>query len=1160
MNRASWTRTFRHPYRDNDKTQRTHGCLKDTRVTVPEYATFAVPFAWMLRSSQAELDRSLPNRLTPDEKAPFPTPWVFGAKRQEEISELMFSRLTDERSLAFFYTKEGQPVDENLSRLVVGVGRILRVGKLLRYESTGRHTYALWDRIIRHSIRPDGHDGFLLPYHDYLEPTGDTEEDARRRALLADIAVTVDPGHMEEFSFAAELASSGTALSILTRCLKAVRLIRQHGIAKGPWERREEWLNEQIAAVWKDRGAFPGTGSVLEALGMRLGTSLFLELLSGGMVASDDDPWPVVDAVLRGEMAPPQRAYEPDLEAIRATWEGLAEDRRALLLLLSRFDLTPGQARRWFNPAERAKATHQQIPDQAILENPYRIAEADLGDTRDVPVTIGIVDRGLMPESTIAAKHPVPEPSAVGSGLDKRRVRAAFVAVLRQAASQGDSLLSIDEVLERLPKQDLSQPCQVGLDWIAANASFLSGVVETINIIVHSGAEEKHLTALQLSECKRQEDRLRSVLRARAAVPLPSVDADWKALLKTAISAAGGTVDPSDQRHTAALAEQAMALDMVTRRKLSVLTGKAGTGKTSVLGALLLCQPILREGVLLLAPTGKARVRLGRAAKAEAMTIAQFLNRLNRYDGVRQKPLLTGRDRYRKERTVVIDEASMLTMDTLLAIFEALDMGHVKRVILVGDPNQLPPIGVGRPFADLIASLEACAESEDPEMRSTADAMARLTVEVRAVAGEPSDTLRLASWFTRGSQRPDADRILSAVEMGGSFNDLELVYWTTPEDLQARLLEQFAKHLRITGPSDVVGFNRALGFSERGWMPFDAPEGVEGFQILSPVRMHPYGVHEINRWVQRSFRAREIARARDHQGTSLGDEEIVVSDKVIQLENQTRTAYDGREQREEYIANGEIGTVCPGKGGWLNVLFSGRPWMRFGYRSRDFRQGTGPLELAYALTVHKAQGSEFRRVFVIVPKSCRLLSRELLYTGLTRSRDLLVLFIEGDDGCGIYDLTRPERSETARRNTNLFTGVVREHIDLTPYAEHLIHRTEKGHMVRSKSELVIANLLYGTEELRNYEYERVLEGVVVPGRLRPDFTFFSPAGEPILWEHLGMMARDDYRRSWEWKEDWYLQNGFREGENLFTTQDDERGGLDSTELRKVADTVRQLVW
>jgi ATP-dependent exoDNAse (exonuclease V) alpha subunit len=81
------------------------------------------------------------------------------------------------------------------------------------------------------------------------------------------------------------------------------------------------------------------------------------------------------------------------------------------------------------------------------------------------------------------------------------------------------------------------------------------------------------------------------------------------------------------------------------------------------------------------------------------MTVAQFLYQLDRYDGLRQRVRFEGEEKYKKkEKTVVIDECSMLTMDDLLATLLALDLAHVKRVILVGDPNQLPPIGVGRPL------------------------------------------------------------------------------------------------------------------------------------------------------------------------------------------------------------------------------------------------------------------------------------------------------------------------------------------------------------------------------------------------------------------------------------------------------------------------------
>jgi len=111
-----------------------------------------------------------------------------------------------------------------------------------------------------------------------------------------------------------------------------------------------------------------------------------------------------------------------------------------------------------------------------------------------------------------------------------------------------------------------------------------------------------------------------------------------------------------------------------------------------------------------------------------------------------------------------------------------------------------------------------------------------------------------------------------------------------------------------------------------------------------------------------------------------------------------------------------------------------------------------------------------------------------------------VLLIEGDDATVLFDLTRPERSETARRNTNIFQGVIRVADDTVPFAEHLIHRTEKGHLVRSKSELVIANMLFQLGI--PYEYERVCEGTTAPGRLRPDFSFVTADGDLIIWEHL----------------------------------------------------------
>jgi len=1152
MNSREWIREFNHPYQSIKKTQATHGQLKATTAKVEPYSTFAVPFLWMLREQQEKIDGSLAQHLPMDEEPPFSSPWVFSKARQEALCELFFGRLKPAKSLVFFYTKSGHPLGESISRLVVGIGTIESISGIQRYESSTASTYPMWDRKFQHSIRPDGDKGFLLPYHDYLEPTGDAEEDAARREQLSEIAVIPELSQTAAFSFAGELGSADVALSTLVKCLEAVRKIREHGIAKGPWERREEWINEKIAETWKDRGAFPGAGAALEALGMRLGTSLALELSSRAIVKPADDPWPALDKLLRGA-APPQVAYAADLKAVGPIWASLSDERRSLLKLLSRFDLSPAQAARWFNPARRKKATRADVSDRAILENPYRMVETDLGDPDDHAVSLGVVDRGLMPDSTVAAAHPVPEPSTIGSVLDQRRVRSAFVTVLRQASENGDALLSESEACTLLSKLDLPHPCVVPADWLVASAPFLEQEIKRVEI-VKDAEEASSIACLQLSDLFLREQKLTSILGKRCVATLPSFGEKWQDLLVESVKEGGHKIDLGDARHAAALKEQADALERITTRKLATLVGRAGTGKTTVLGALLKSSQLQQGGVLFLAPTGKARVRLSQKANAEAMTIAQFLYGLGRYDGWRQRPLFVGKDQYRKEKTVVIDECSMLTVDDLYAVLMALDLAHVQRLILVGDPNQLPPIGVGRPFADLVAHLDTCKDQQ-------AEALARLTIELRTKAGAPSDSLKLASWYTREAQPIDADRVLSDLELGQSFNDLTIRFWETPDDLRRALEEEFVVQFKLTDASDVVGFNqRALGLTPEGWVPFEDHDGAERFQILSPVRMHSHGVHDLNRWVQRKYRAEQLESSKQPWGkVSLGDEEIVWGDKVILVRNGKRDGWDGKKKQkvEDYLANGEIGVAGPAKARCLNVALTQRPDVRYGFFPSQFGGDGGPLELAYALTVHKAQGSEFGVVFVVLPKHTRLLSRELLYTALTRAQQHLVLLIEGKDASGLYDLTRPERSETARRNTNMFAVAVREHADDVPYAVSLVHRAPNGVMVRSKSELVIANHLFDVG--LQYFYERPLEGTKSPGRLRPDFSFVTDGGDVIVWEHLGMLNREDYLRGWEWKQAWYENNGYRLGENLFTTRDDDQGGLDSGPIHETAERIRKLL-
>ena len=209
---------------------------------------------------------------------------------------------------------------------------------------------------------------------------------------------------------------------------------------------------------------------------------------------------------------------------------------------------------------------------------------------------------------------------------------------------------------------------------------------------------------------------------------------------------------------------------------------------------------------------------------------------------------------------------------------------------------------------------------------------------------------------------------------------------------------------------------------------------VEAWQILSPVRAGETGVDGLNRWLQKSFRRQSRTWAEPEKYWQrktckpLGPQGILTATRSSTSLNAWR--YDVYPKSEKpYLANGEIGLVV----GQFKAAIGSRKACRGKWRSssrpssgsstdseRDFGdEGDAPLELAYALTIHKAQGSEFGITFIVVPNPCRLLSRELLYTALTRQREQVVILHQGDVRA-LLKLSSAEHSETVRRLTNLF--------------------------------------------------------------------------------------------------------------------------------------------
>jgi hypothetical protein len=445
----------------------------------------------------------------------------------------------------------------------------------------------------------------------------------------------------------------------------------------------------------------------------------------------------------------------------------------------------------------------------------------------------------------------------------------------------------------------------------------------------------------------------------------------------------------------------------------------------------------------------------------------------------------------------------------------------------------------------------------------------------------------LASHFSGREIEPGADEVWDTVSSGKS-DRLRLVQWTDPQDLQQKIIAELVDGLGLAGPDDELGFELSLGGSALNdvdraffWNRYGDNPGaaskVEDWQVLSPVRGGLEGVDALNRAIQERFRKRwrRFAEMDGWNRTipkSFGPQSILYGDKVINIVNQKRRDVWPDPKGEAYIANGDLGIVV---GQYKTKKFKGLPWKlqvefagqlghKYGFSKWEFGdEATNPLELAYALTVHKTQGSEFGVSFLVLPSPCWLLSRELLYTALTRHRNRLIVLYQG----ALTDFRRfagEEHSEIALRMTNLFVNPTPREVvaagETRFLEEGLIHRTERGDLVRSKSELVIADKLHARGI--DYAYEQPL-ALDERRRRYPDFTIADHArGVTFYWEHCGMLDDPGYRGRWERKRAEYFAAGIKPWQEgggpegtLIETRDEPGGGLDAALIAKLIDEV-----
>lgn len=402
---------------------------------------------------------------------------------------------------------------------------------------------------------------------------------------------------------------------------------------------------------------------------------------------------------------------------------------------------------------------------------------------------------------------------------------------------------------------------------------------------------------------------------------------------------------------------QRKTLELALKNQLLVITGGPGTGKTTSVRAILALFEQLGLKTLLTAPTGRAAKRMTELTGCEASTVHRLLGA--RFDEEGDRVIFTRDEEDQLDcDAVILDESSMVDICLMDALLRA--MPPQARLIMVGDADQLPPVGPGNVFSALL--------------RSQVIPTVRLTEIFRQ--NEGSRIIRNAHMINRG-EHPNL------AENSGDFFRLK----------------------RLQAASSVETITELCSVRLPGKMGIP-PEDI---QVLSPTRKGELGTVNLNRRLQEVLNP----AGKEKREKLFGDVVFREGDRVMQIRNNYDIMWQDHEGKESGtgIYNGDIGTVerIDPEAETITVSFDGRV-ASFGFESLI------ELEHAWAVTVHKSQGSEYRAVILALsPGSQMLMTRGVLYTAVTRAKELLIMVGDDQTAYQMIDNVRQSNRYTALR-------------------------------------------------------------------------------------------------------------------------------------------------
>ena len=521
------------------------------------------------------------------------------------------------------------------------------------------------------------------------------------------------------------------------------------------------------------------------------------------------------------------------------------------------------------------------------------------------------------------------------AGGDPRRLGAGLQYILRVNSRSGHTCLPKGKLLSLAT--EFLQAAPEGLE------NTLATLIEDNTLAAYAVGEKEYI---YLQPLYRAESYVASRVCIALQLQPPRLE-PMEDELDELEQAQGITYDPVQRR---AIAE-------AVQSRLFILTGGPGTGKTTSTRGIVTLLERMGLTVLLLAPTGRAAKRMSELCFREAQTIHRCLGMTFNE--------LTGEVTFKKNEkdlleadAVIVDEMSMVDLPLMDALLAALKPGC--RLVMVGDPDQLPSVGPGNVLGDIL--------------RSGAVDSVTLTEVFRQA--EQSAIIRSAHAVNRG-QAPD---------LSNKQSDFFFLCRRSPD----RLVQTVVDLCRTRLP-DKMGI----------------PAGQ--IQVLTPTRKGETGTVSLNRALQAALNP----PAPGKRQKTWGDMIFRVGDRVMQ----TRNNYDVLWEKDDGeagsgIFNGDVGTVedIDPSGELVTIRFDDRTSV---YTADLLSQ----LDMAYAMTVHKAQGSEYRAVVLVsAPAAPNLLVRGVLYTAITRARELLVMV--GDDAI-------PGRMAENDRRTRRYSGLRR---------------------------------------------------------------------------------------------------------------------------------------